>query len=496
MNRIYYLATLALLALASCTNLDDDFRPSNPKKQPSKRSEVQRYQVSLRSATYFAQKLQLEDGVSRQIKSIEPVTSGQDTLLYFVNYAKDQGWVVLSGDKRTEAILASSTVGSIEKDALGGSAVWFDDLAGKIYGIKHSNSKPPQSGDYAMWCKIDTLTLGLRPEGKEARALPPKEPGEYDYEDVLVDSKVEVVVDKAVGPLTKTKWGQSKPWNMCTPYWRNTGERCLTGCVAVAGAQMLYYLHYFKNKPQGFYSRGWCTGYVWDNKNHSYTFHFEDFRADTWDKMLLKAPRNYPLDEGTEWVALLMGFVGFHVGMEYGIEASGAYTEKLVQVYRMFDIGAEFTDYDTNLVKASLDKMLPVNIEAYAEKTKKKFLFIKVGWHYANGHSWIIDGYKEKRIRYTYTYERRPIEEHGEIQSVPKDKTVIVDAHPSPAFRPSYGMRYTVTEYHGGYFFWKMNFGWGGSHDSGDYLTHEGAVWETNVGDYQYRKKLIHNFSF
>lgn len=172
MNRIYYLATLALLALASCTNLDEEFRPSNPKKLPSKRSEVQHYQVSLRSATYFAQKLQMEDGISRQVKSIEPLTSGQDTLLYFVNYAKDQGWVVLSGDKRTEAILASSTAGRINKDALGGSAVWFDDLAGKIYGIKHSNSKVSQSGDYAMWCKIDTLTLGLRPERKEARALP------------------------------------------------------------------------------------------------------------------------------------------------------------------------------------------------------------------------------------------------------------------------------------------------------------------------------------
>ena len=495
MNRIYYLATLALLALASCTNLDEEFRPSKPKKQPSKRSEVQHYQVSLRSATYFAQKLQLEDGISRQIKSIEPVTSGQDTLLYFVNYAKDQGWVVLSGDKRTEAILASSTTGSINKDALGGSAVWFDDLAGKIYGIKHSNSKASQSGDYAMWRKIDTLTLGLRPERKEARAIQPDEPGEYDYEDVLVDSTVEVVVDKAVGPLTKTKWGQGKPWNSCTPYWQNTEERCLTGCVAVAGAQMLYYFHSFKNKPEEFYSEGWCTGNVWDKKNLSYAFHFWNSQTDTWDKMTLGTYSRIPT-EGTNLVALLMGFVGYHVGMEYSNEASGAHTENLVKVYRMFGIGAEYTDYREDLVRASLDKMLPVNIRAYAKRKKKKFLFFDVGWSYYEGHSWIIDGYKEKRIRYTYTYERRPIEEHGEIQSVPKNKTKIVDVQPSPAFRPSYGMRYTVTEYHGGYYFWKMNFGWEGSSDAGEYTTYGGGIWETSEGNFEYEKKIIHNFSF
>ena len=198
---------MALFSLASCTSLDDEFRLDDNKKQPSRYSETQHYQVPLASAKYFAQKLKLEDHTPRKVKSIEPIIKGQDTLMYFVNYEGDKGWVVLSGDKRTEAILASSTKGYIDKEVLGGSSLWFEDLAGKIYELKHSKSKDTQSGDYAMWCKIDTLALGLHPspKGQRLRSFA-KEPGddnydndERDYEDFLVDTQIEVLVDNQVG---------------------------------------------------------------------------------------------------------------------------------------------------------------------------------------------------------------------------------------------------------------------------------------------------------
>lgn len=502
MNRIYYLATLALLALASCTNLDDDFRPSNPKKQPSKRSEVQRYQVSLRSATYFAQKLQLEDGVSRQIKSIEPVASGQDTLLYFVNYTKDQGWVVLSGDKRTEAILASSTVGSISKDALGGAAVWFDDLAGKIYGIKHSNSKASQSGDYTMWCKIDTLTLGLRPERKEARALQPDRPREEDmrepeYVDYLISAKTEVMVDKKVGPLIKTKWGQREPWNGCTPFWQDTQKRCPTGCVAVAGAQMLYYFHSLKNKPRVFFSQGYCDGWIGGRHSASYSFSFSNPQEDVWDQMALykREPQ-----KSTYPVALLMGFVGSRIDMKYSDKASGADDEKLVRLYRdFFGIRSEYADYKEELVRASLDNNLPVNVSAYAER-RRPIKFIGIGWIYDRGHAWIIDGYKDKRICYTYTYERHPWRETSDesYSSVQSDQqSTARTPRVEPSFkleRPKYEIIETSTVSIS--YFWKMNLGWNGQADDADYGTWEGGIWDAGGHRFEYKKKIIHNFSF
>ena len=45
---------------------------------------------------------------------------------------------------------------------------------------------------------------------------------------------------KAVAPMLTTKWGQNYPYNQSCPIFFN-GKRCLTGCVATAMAQVLYY---------------------------------------------------------------------------------------------------------------------------------------------------------------------------------------------------------------------------------------------------------------
>lgn len=159
----FYLVCSMLLALASCTSQDDALHPNlDFTKSTNTEEEVSRYQVSLRSATYFANKLQLEDGATRQIRRIDPVTKDADTLLYFVNFDAGKGWVVLSGDKRTEPILASATTGDIDLKSMGASAVWFNDLADRIYALKHSGRSDTLSTNYAMWSKIDTLAFGLR----------------------------------------------------------------------------------------------------------------------------------------------------------------------------------------------------------------------------------------------------------------------------------------------------------------------------------------------
>lgn len=51
---------------------------------------------------------------------------------------------------------------------------------------------------------------------------------------------------KAVAPMLTTKWGQNYPYNQSCPIFFN-GERCLTGCVATAMAQVLYY--FYKKYP-------------------------------------------------------------------------------------------------------------------------------------------------------------------------------------------------------------------------------------------------------
>lgn len=505
----FYLVCSMLLALASCTSQDDALHPNLDFTRSTKtEEEVSRYQVSLRSATYFANKLQLEDGATRQIRRIDPVTKDADTLLYFVNFDAGKGWVVLSGDKRTEPILASATTGDIDLKSMGASAVWFNDLADRIYALKHSGRIDTLSTNYTMWSKIDTLTLGLRAKGanpqlkgkSQARILdkddyPGEEgPEDTDYIDVLVDSKVEVLLNGAVGPLTKTEWGQSAPWNQYTPFWKNTLNHCPTGCVAVAGAQLLYYFHSLKNKPQASYTKIDGGGRVYSKNNRSISYAFGGASEDAWSRMAQRDAFDGERTEGTDLVSILMVHVGMCVDMDYGERASGAYDTALLQAYKWYGVSSEYANYDPNLIRASLDKSLPVNVSAYQERTKRFLLFSS----YSHGHSWIIDGYREKKVCYTYTYERLPkFKRADDTEQILKGLSYdqggeIMRVGTKP--RTKYGkFERTDIDYS---FYWKMNFGWDGVGNDGDYSTGSDGVWAAGGHTFQYEKKIIHNFSF
>ena len=476
----------AIVAVLSCSYIDDDLvlKEDNPTSEMS-----ENYQVSLKSAKYFAEHVIFDDDVERSVKSVDFIASGRDTLLFFVNFEDDKGWLVLSGDKRTEPILASSDSGQVDKNDLGGAAVWFDDIAEGIYGIKHSDIQDTSSDNYVFWSNIDALAFGIQKVADpETKALYPPAYNSDDYEDVLIDTKVEVISDKAVGPFIRTKWGQLYPWNDCTPYEYNPStksyERCPTGCTAVGGAQMLYYFHSFRNKPASFYSTGMCDGWV-NGSSYNYSFSFSNPTSDVWSRMALSNPGIQT--DGTRLVSVLMGYIGWKVGMDYSLGGSGAQTSELMNVYSEFGIQSENSGYNMSSVKSSLDKQLPVNIQAYSSRERRKFLFINIGWSYDGGHSWLIDGYKEKTIRTTYTYMRvlKPRDERG--RDILKSGT----RAPKRLDDDIYTTTHTSTSR-----YWKMNFGWDGSYDNADYSTAESSVWTTGSYGFQYEKSMVHNFSF
>lgn len=193
------------------------------------------------AAKYFASNLSIEGSESSSIRDNEPLSYGKDTLLYFINFSGDKGWVVVSGDKRTEPILASSETGRIDKNNLGRSKVWFEEVTSRLVGLKSSNNNDTTSNFYRMWQQIDALTSGktfIRHSNKSDLRMDEGK-NEEEYEDVLIEVTTEVLTNKEVGPLIKTKWGQGFPWNQSTPKWKGTSTRCVTGCVATAGAQML-----------------------------------------------------------------------------------------------------------------------------------------------------------------------------------------------------------------------------------------------------------------
>ena len=62
--------------------------------------------------------------------------------------------------------------------------------------------------------------------------------------------------------LIKTNWGQKDPWNSSVPFVDGSTAKCVAGCVAISGAQMMYFLHNKLGVPAQMYSAGGYVGSV------------------------------------------------------------------------------------------------------------------------------------------------------------------------------------------------------------------------------------------
>lgn len=114
-----------------------------------------------------------------------------------------------------------------------------------------------------------------------------------------------------VEPLIKTQWGQNAPYNNLCPM-KNL-RRCITGCVATAFAQIMYY-HRWPERGTGAYS------YVKNGIECSADFGSTTYQ---WDKMKLKYKSTDPDEDDA--VATLMYHCGVAHNMEYGINESYGY---------------------------------------------------------------------------------------------------------------------------------------------------------------------------
>lgn len=134
----------------------------------------------------------------------------------------------------------------------------------------------------------------------------------------------------SVAPLITCHWGQESPYNDLCPEgttsgsggWQGYGEtgRCVTGCVATAMAQVMYY-HKSPVRGQGTNSVRVKQA---DGSYNTVTVDFSQSVYD-WDNMLDDYDRNYSYAEG-QAVAKLMLDCGVASNMEYATDGSGTYT--------------------------------------------------------------------------------------------------------------------------------------------------------------------------
>jgi hypothetical protein len=475
--------------MAGCNQLDfyEEIAPVELTNQQI----ATRFNVSLQSVRAFVGVLHNGDSTqTKALEKIQPIVHHSDTLLYIVNYKNNKGWLVISGDKRTEAILAYSNEGFFEPEkSNAGVAIWLDDLAEHIYALKQTHEGDTTTADYNLWQIIEAqqcMAAILPPTGDLNIGIGGS--GGYWIVDHIVTTPLPTTTK---GPLLQTKWGQGSPWNTCVPWMRDYSTRCHTGCVAVAGAQMLYYLHHKWGVPAAMYSTGYCIGWS-DNGAYSYQFGFGNPTTTTWDQMALS--RN---DYGgyTDNVAILMGYVGWSIDMKYKSDGSGADTDDLVGLFSNLGINSIYTGYNSSSVISSLNNNMPIILRAYRTKHDIMFLGIDLGNWYENGHAWVADGYEKRQTKYTYYYHW--VENSGNGNG--SFDAIMAPAPISYATNSNLNLDISITpikteESISTSYYLIMNWGYDGSYDNGRYALN--GAWTTQSDrNYQWEREMIINFA-
>ncbi|MGN0236065.1 MAG: C10 family peptidase [Paludibacteraceae bacterium] len=166
----------------------------------------------------------------------------------------------------------------------------------------------------------------------------------------VTSSSEAATIYTAVSPLCSATWNQDAPYNNLCP--TKDDERCVTGCVATAAAQVMY-----ANK--------WPTK---GTGSHSYTWNGQTLSADfgnttyQWSNMLDDYSDSSTTAQQTA-VATLMYHCGVACEMEYGISSeggSGANTAMMAQAlntYFGYDAGIKVLPKDYMDADEMLDMM-------------------------------------------------------------------------------------------------------------------------------------------
>ena len=116
-----------------------------------------------------------------------------------------------------------------------------------------------------------------------------------------------------IAPMIQTQWDQYEPYNNLCPIDPYTGERSVTGCVAVAKAQLLYYHQPTQIGPG-------TISYGWKGQTLSADFSQANFE---WDKM--KQTYNHNTPDPDNAVANLLWYCAVESKANFGSDLTYGY---------------------------------------------------------------------------------------------------------------------------------------------------------------------------
>ena len=279
-------------------------------------------------------RLMMESGAGKN-------TSTGEQAFYVFNAIGDNGFVIVSGDDRTAPILGYADKGAINMSHMPENLQnWLEGYAEQISALK-SSGVPLQTAN-PSWAAID--------------------------------------------PLIDCYWGQSEPYNLQCPVFYE--ERSVTGCVATAMAQVMYYHKWPETTLVAIPE--YTSNSSYNNKSCVVTLPELPITTFKWNKM--KPTYNYDeIGDAADAVAELMRYCGQAVEMAYSPASSGANV-----------VAADLVKYFGYSVKAK-----DVNRSDYYTQEWEQMIYEELANHrpvlYSGasssaGHQFICDGYDGKGL--------------------------------------------------------------------------------------------------
>ncbi len=441
------------------------FRPANYVPMNETRSLTKGYSpergasVSMKDMEAYLHFKEL--GYGKKVESVVPMADGNDTLFYIVNY--DEGWELVAGDKRAPVILASGDEGSFSMETENVEMLfWIECLASEVKSLKHmedfsscteealANMQSTRRFWGLVCCEADCINVPLT----RFDTIEPLPTGGH-YVLMGVSHTTELYDDIK---LTQTHWHQNSYYNEYCPLKTipDDDPRAPAGCVAIAGAQMLYFLHNKLSVPVNAPDTASCIGYVGSG---NYIQTYGGYSTSTWNYML----NNSINEKGFKSAAVLIACIGKKIGMNYGNNISLASLSSLKNyAFVPYGYDCDYCTYSSSTTSQNIINGFPVVLLGFKSNNSNI------------GHCFLIDGYRRYRAVHTYQYE-------WEWDEIPE--------FPIPYIRPKnvvhYGSPY-ITDY-------RMNWGWGSFYDGGYYAV--SGNWILDGDNYIYDRTMICNFS-
>ena len=399
---------LLVLVLASCSDhIQEDLASQTPETAIQKATGEHFVSYSDVAALTNAEgtSTRASSNVATEIKCITG-NKTNDTLLY-VCQKQEGGWTVYSSDTRVPAIVAQSDEGSFDDlMKIDGDKLWIQSMADDMAMIRQLGdeklnfTREEIENNKAFWESISSPDEFVKKMLKESATrgggvLDPDAPLDSLLHDglwVFRESYTYTEVYDHISRLTETNWHQGYPYNYYCPFISNNDTvRAPAGCVAIAGAQMLYFLNDTLGIPAMAPSQAYCYGTI---------YNYQNSWAQTTPSSTIWNSMNIP---GSIASAPLIAHIGKLVDMDYGINNSEACLDDLAyDAFNYYGISCFYTsNYNNNIaqLRTSLLNGIPVVLGAQSSTE-------------SGGHAFIADRYKRTRTvtvnYYTWVYDSWP----------------------------------------------------------------------------------------